>query len=240
MTTAARPTWHAAVGQKNEGGWNAGGQVSMQFSARDLPGQTKLKTRQIGQGTVDELGMKDLKGELSERERKYEEEKGKEVDTAQQKMLRLKENKMLLLKGDEWEDRAKDVVAKYDDADDDTRQDSDSDDSDSDDDSEDEEEELMRELEKIKKEREEERLKKEMVDREVEENQRKEEILLGNPLTSAQARNIPSGSATIKRKWNDDVVFKNQSRNEPETKKRFINDTIRNDFHRRFLKTYIQ
>ncbi|RLO06580.1 hypothetical protein DYB28_010670, partial [Aphanomyces astaci] len=112
-------------------------------------------------------------------------------------------------------------------------------DSDSDDDSEDEEEELMRELEKIKKEREEERLKKEAADREAEENLRKEEILLGNPLTSRQSSN-PSGSATIKRKWNDDVVFKNQTRNEPETKKRFINDTIRNDFHRRFLKTYIQ
>lgn len=25
MTTAHRPTWHAAVGQKNEGGWQAGG-----------------------------------------------------------------------------------------------------------------------------------------------------------------------------------------------------------------------
>ncbi|CAK4072463.1 unnamed protein product [Aphanomyces euteiches] len=237
MTTAARPTWHAAVGQKNEGGWNAGGQVSMQFSARDLPGHTKLKTRQLGQGTAEELDERDLKSELTERERKYEEEKGKEVDTAQQKILRLKENKLLLLKGDEWEDRARDVQTQYDDADDDNhnQQDSDSDDSDSNDDSEDEEEELMRELEKIKKEREEERLKKEEAERETEESQRKEEILMGNPLTA----NNPAGSATIKRKWNDDVVFKNQSRNEPETKKRFINDTIRNDFHRRFLKNYI-
>jgi protein CWC15 len=29
------------------------------------------------------------------------------------------------------------------------------------------------------------------------------------------------------------VVFKNQSRNEPKKERRFINDTIRNDFHRR-------
>ena len=44
----------------------------------------------------------------------------------------------------------------------------------------------------------------------------------------------------VKRKWNDDVVFRHQTRTEPETKKRFVNDTIRNDFHRSFLKKYIQ
>ena len=38
----------------------------------------------------------------------------------------------------------------------------------------------------------------------------------------------------------DDVVFKGQARTEPETKKRFVNDTIRNDFHRRFLTKYIK
>ena len=45
----------------------------------------------------------------------------------------------------------------------------------------------------------------------------------------------------MKRKWNDDVVFKNQSRGmETEKKKRFINDTIRNDFHKAFLKRYMK
>ncbi|KDO22524.1 hypothetical protein SPRG_11707 [Saprolegnia parasitica CBS 223.65] len=236
MTTAARPTFNAAMGKKNEGGWNSGGQISMQFSARDLPGHTKLKTRQLGQGTSDELAERDLIGELTDRERKYEEDKLKEVDFAQQKIMRLKDNKTLLLKGDEWEDRAKDVQTKYDDADDDVG-DSESDSESDDDDSDDEEAELMRELEKIKREREEERLRKEQAERDEEEKRAKDEVLMGNPLTSAMA---PAGSATIKRKWNDDVVFKNQSRNEPELKKRFINDTIRNDFHRRFLKAYIQ
>lgn len=46
-------------------------------------------------------------------------------------------------------------------------------------------------------------------------------------------------AAQMKRQWNDDVVFKNQSKGEPEHKKRFINDTIRSDFHRSFLKKYI-
>jgi protein CWC15 len=47
-------------------------------------------------------------------------------------------------------------------------------------------------------------------------------------------------SASIKRKWNDDVVFRNQARGEPEVNKRFINDAVRSDFHRAFLKRYIK
>lgn len=96
----------------------------------------------------------------------------------------------------------------------------------------------MRELEKIKKEREEERLRKEEEERKAAEQKAREEILHGNPLT--QEAVSAGGSAKMKRRWNDDVVFKNQSRNEPEVKKRFINDTIRNDFHRRFLSKYVQ
>jgi hypothetical protein len=36
------------------------------------------------------------------------------------------------------------------------------------------------------------------------------------------------------------VVFKNQARGETKTPKRFINDTIRNDFHRKFLHKYMK
>ncbi|GAU24495.1 hypothetical protein TSUD_156070 [Trifolium subterraneum] len=41
-------------------------------------------------------------------------------------------------------------------------------------------------------------------------------------------------------KWDDDVVFKNQARGETKLAKRFINDTIRNDFHRKFLHKYMK
>lgn len=41
-------------------------------------------------------------------------------------------------------------------------------------------------------------------------------------------------------RWDDDVVFKNQDRGETKTPKRFINDTIRNDFHRKFLHKYMK
>lgn len=48
------------------------------------------------------------------------------------------------------------------------------------------------------------------------------------------------GSFAIKRSWDDDVVFRNQTRGEPKAQKRFINDTIRSDFHRRFLEKYVR
>ena len=41
-------------------------------------------------------------------------------------------------------------------------------------------------------------------------------------------------------RWDDDVVFKNQSREPKKEARRFINDTVRNDFHRRFLSKYIK
>ncbi|KAH7484600.1 hypothetical protein KRP22_005763 [Phytophthora ramorum] len=240
MTTAHRPTWHAAVGQSNEGGWHAGGKLSDQVSARDLPAHRHLKMRQVGQGTANEVELLDLREELERKEDKYEVDKGRKKDTAQDKLRRLEENKKILLLGDAEADaresQLKKVASKYDDADDGADSDAFSDsDSDSSDD-EDEEAELMRELEKIKQEREEERLRKEEEERKAAEMQSRDEVLQGNPLTQQQA----AGSAKMKRRWNDDVVFKNQSRNEPEVKKRFINDTIRNDFHRRFLNKYIQ
>ena len=47
-------------------------------------------------------------------------------------------------------------------------------------------------------------------------------------------------SFMLKRRWDDDVVFRNQARSEPKQQRRFINDTIRNDFHRRFLDRYMK
>ena len=38
----------------------------------------------------------------------------------------------------------------------------------------------------------------------------------------------------------DDVVFKNQAREPKKEAKRFINDTVWNDFHRKFLFKYIK
>jgi protein CWC15 len=46
--------------------------------------------------------------------------------------------------------------------------------------------------------------------------------------------------AQVKRRWDDDVVFTNQTRGEPKAQNTMINDTIRNDFHRRFLNRYVK
>lgn len=51
------------------------------------------------------------------------------------------------------------------------------------------------------------------------------------------------GIYSLKRKWHDETVFKHQARSDPaakDQKKRFINDTVRSDFHRKFLSRAIQ
>ena len=53
MTTAHRPTWKAAVGRAQEGGWSAGGAPSLQSSAKDLASHTKLKFRNGSQVVGD-------------------------------------------------------------------------------------------------------------------------------------------------------------------------------------------
>ncbi|KAI3851994.1 hypothetical protein MKW98_019993 [Papaver atlanticum] len=105
--------------------------------------------------------------------------------------------------------------------------------SESDDDDSDDTDTLLAELERIKKERFEDWLRKERLEREEEIKVKEAKLNCGNPLVSNGA------SFTVKRRWDDDVTFKSQSRGESKTPKRFINDTIRNDFHRKFLQKYM-
>ncbi|KAH7288797.1 hypothetical protein KP509_31G043500 [Ceratopteris richardii] len=100
------------------------------------------------------------------------------------------------------------------------------------DDDEDETAALLAELERIKKERAEEKLRRERQKQEEELKSKEVELVRGNPLLNP--------NFTVKRRWDDDVVFKNQARGEPKVAKRFINDTIRNDFHRKFLNKYMK
>ena len=105
-----------------------------------------------------------------------------------------------------------------------------------DDDEEDETAELMRELAKIKAERAEAAAKVAAEQAAKEEEQREKDIALGNPLLS------PQKDYGIKRRWDDDVVFKNQARGTEEKgkEKRFVNDLLRSDFHRRFMDKYVR
>jgi len=80
-----------------------------------------------------------------------------------------------------------------------------------------------------------------------------EQAALGNPLLNLQAAlsgnksfdSTPGGyssagssaaSFAVKKRWDDDVIFKNQAVKSDEPKKEFVNDLIRTQFHRRFLQ----
>jgi protein CWC15 len=115
---------------------------------------------------------------------------------------------------------------------------SDDDESDLDSGDEDEEAALQAELAKIRAERAAAKAREDAEAAEVEQAQMEEAALTGNPLLDSGSA---SSSGRLKRRWNDDVVFRNQARGEPDqNKKRFINDTVRNDFHKRFLNKFIK
>ncbi|KAI7543867.1 hypothetical protein KC331_g7150 [Hortaea werneckii] len=116
-----------------------------------------------------------------------------------------------------------------------------SDSEDEDDDEEDETAELMRELAKIKAERAETAAKEAAAKAAREESQREKDIALGNPLLNSQFEEA-GGDYGVKRRWDDDVVFKNQARGTEERgkEKKFVNDLLRSDFHRRFMDKYVR
>mmetsp|Transcript_19618 Transcript_19618/g.49076 ORF Transcript_19618/g.49076 Transcript_19618/m.49076 type:complete len:273 (+) Transcript_19618:35-853(+) len=109
-------------------------------------------------------------------------------------------------------------------------------------DEEDETEELMRELERIKKERALEAMRIAAESDEAAAAERTEQILHGNPLVQppASVAGPAAGSFNVKRRWDDDVVFRNQARKPEKNEPIFINDTLRTEFHKRFLKKYIK
>ncbi|XP_072967821.1 uncharacterized protein [Typha angustifolia] len=233
MTTAARPTWAPAKGGNEQGGTRIFG-PSQKYSSRDLASHTALKPRKEGQDTKDELQKRNLRDELEDRERRHYSSKDKSY-AEERDRRKGSSTGQLLLEGSkrEVEDR---IVPRNIDADDSDVEAKSDDDSDDDDDDDDDTEALMAELERIKKERAEEKLRKERQMQEEELKVKEAELMRGNPLINLNN----STSFSVKRRWDDDVVFKNQARGETKAVKRFINDTIRNDFHRKFLEKYMK
>ncbi|CAO2596001.1 Spliceosome-associated protein CWC15 homolog, partial [Lemmus lemmus] len=94
---------------------------------------------------------------------------------------------------------------------------------------------LLAELEKIKKERAEEQARKEQEQKAEEERIHMENILSGNPLLNL-------ANFKVKRRWDDDVVFKNCAKGIDDQKKdkRFVNDILRSEFHKKFMEKYIK
>ncbi|XP_060209592.1 uncharacterized protein LOC132636651 [Lycium barbarum] len=223
MTTAARLTWAPAKGGNEQGGTRIFG-PSQKYSSREIAAHTTLKPRKEGQDTQEELQKRNLRDELEDRERRhFSKDKGYNDDRDRRK------GSQLFLEGSkrEIEDRIVPRSADADDADVNVKSDDESDDDDDDDDGDDTEA-LLAELEQINKEKAEEKLWKERQEQEEELKVKEAELLRGNPLLN---NNQPTTFS---------VVFKNQARGEMKAAKRFINDTIRNDFHRKFLHKYMK
>lgn len=196
---------------------------SHQYSKRDQPEHTVLKERQEGQAAPEEIARKDLKRELEERERAAREGKGASESAD-------KEQASALPKADE----PKFLMPNPADADEGDDDDEGQQDEEAEEEEEEDMDELMAELERVKQEREAEKERKEREEKERE----RQSALEGNVLMDFSERE--RGSFQVKRRWDEDVPFKNTARDEPQPKKRFINDTIRSDFHRRFLNKYIR
>ncbi|KAK8050009.1 cwf15 cwc15 cell cycle control [Apiospora phragmitis] len=241
MTTAHRPTFDPARGKEALRG--------PAYHQRLLPAHTQLKYRQPGQGGAADSEVRDLRAELLAAEAAHfaktknggalpapsSESEEVSASNGTKRPLALTSH----ADGTEEDPEAKrrrileesrDIDADDDDDDDDEDDDNSEEEEDSDD-----EAELQRELEKIRREKAEQREKEEAARAAAEEEERERDIALGNPLLNKQNFNM-------KRRWNDDVVFKNQARGTEDKgkKKEFVNDLLRSDFHKRFMGKYVR
>ncbi|KAI1303199.1 Protein CWC15 -like protein A [Halotydeus destructor] len=233
MTTAARPTWDTAKGGSGRGEKSLGA-LSKQYSSRDLPGHTKLKYRQSGQNTTDDLKEKDFRRELEERERVISREK--ESSKRGSSAYEASSSRSSAILPPPKRSKPEPLPSTSFDGNDNDEDESDNAESSDDDSDEDDTAELLAELNRIKRERAAEESKKEQEKKVQEEKIRMENILSGNPLLSSTKSDF-----SVKRRWDDDVVFKNCARSEPDRNKQtYINDTLRSEFHKKFMEKYIK
>lgn len=219
---AHMPQWNPTKGRENDTGTRI-------VSRRDQVGHKTLKFRKSAEvGDRDAILSKLRAKEESELSNK---EKALVQVIEEEKLVKIGGKQNLLL----TDGSATNIAGKYDDEDDEDKvkgADGEDDGFDSSseeesDDDEDDEAELQAELERIRAVRAAEKKRK--------EEQAAEEVAQNaNPLMPADG-----GSARVKRRWNDDVVFKNKA-NEENSKKRFINDPTRSDFHRLFMAKYFK
>ncbi|KAL2843269.1 Pre-mRNA-splicing factor cwc15 [Aspergillus pseudodeflectus] len=232
MTTAHRPTFDPAQGKEALRG--------PAYHQRLLPAHKHLKTRQLGQGTEGESHQRDLRAELLQAEAAhFAKKRGIPVDettsesATPKRQLEGPSNGNAEIDDEDPEAKRRRILEETRDIDADSDG-SEEESSEEESDDEDEAAELMRELEKIKKERLAQKEKEERERAAEEEEQREYDIARGNPLLNPTELNM-------KRRWDDDVVFKNQARGtEDKRGKEFVNDLLRSDFHKKFMSKYVR
>ncbi|KEZ42444.1 Pre-mRNA-splicing factor cwc15 [Scedosporium apiospermum] len=237
MTTAHRPTFDPARGREALRGST--------YHQITLPAHLQLKYRKAGQGgSASDASKRDLRAELLAAEEAHFAKKNgttRRAPTSRSPSPSVEGDLKRTREEPDEEEEEEDLEAKRRrilaetraiDADDSDEESDESEESDSDDDSD---AELQRELERVRREKAERRAREEEERQREEEEQKERDIALGNPLL-----NKPDFS--IKRRWDDDVVFKNQARDTDDRgkKKEFVNDMLRSDFHRRFMNKYVR
>lgn len=267
MSSAHRPTWDPAKGRADDrhksarvGARQMPAHTKLKFRQPQQGGQNNNKGE--GSSSNAEEVRRDLKRELEEAERESRNKKRKEQGLALEEEEKYQPKSIEDGNAQSEPERRK-LIAQLQELDADEESDeeaqqkqlesteSDSDDS-SESENEDEEDDtaaLLRELEKIKKERAEEKERQERERSEMEQSSREEEIALGNPLLnlenalkggSSRSSQAESTDFGVKRRWDDDVIFKNQSAGNEGDKNGFVNDLTRSEFHKRFMQRYVR
>ncbi|KAI6101422.1 Cwf15 Cwc15 cell cycle control protein [Pisolithus croceorrhizus] len=258
MSTAHRPTWDPAQAKDVKGG-------SRQYSVRDMAAHTKLKFRQPGQTSVGEVSRRDLRADLLAAEEEARNRKRKAEgkpplpavtdgtvnggggeDEETNKRRKLLQEALELDKDEEDEeddDKSDDGASQK--ANGDAMEESEEEESEEEDDTD----ELLRELEKIKRERAEEKARQEREESAAKAAVREAEIATSNPLLNLAAAlgqspgvntTVP-GTFSVKRRWDDDLIFKNQAINQKkDSSGQFVNDLLRTEFHKKFMSKFIK
>ncbi|CAF1461582.1 unnamed protein product [Adineta steineri] len=269
----ATNAFQPAAGGAARGEANLSG-MSKQYAARDMPANKTLKYREKGQHTQEELRLKDrdgLRRELEERERNIRDKQQPQRSSSDTKRITsggttssrskpsITHTETNIDADDPLDESSSDEEttssrhpSKFSKNTQQNRsmnneEEEDDNDDDDDDDDEDDTAELMAELARIKKERATETARLEQLKRVEEEKIRTENILKGNPLLNPSTKVAAQPSTTefrVKRRWDDDVVFKNCAKADGSSGEKrvaqFVNDSLRSEFHRRFMDKYIK
>jgi len=256
MSTAHRPTWDPAQAKDTKAG-------SRQFSVRDMAAHTKLKFRQPGQTSTNDVKKRDLRTELlaaeAEARNKKRKAQGKlplEEDVRKAAAIEAPKEGTPAVEDNEANKRRKLLqealeMDKDDDEDDEEEKNGDEgDESDEDSEEEDDTAELLRELDKIKRERAEEKARQDLEQNAQQAADREEHIATANPLLNLAAalgqnptgiNTTAPGTFSVKRRWDDDLIFKNQAMSSRKNEGgRFVNDLLRTEFHKKFMTKFIK